>query len=289
MTSTPTYSEKVERAVGLLSEADYILIGAGAGLSAAAGLNYQDPVLFQTWYPQFARLGMHTIWEGVTAHWSPDDRNRRRFWAFWAYHIQKIRYEAPPGQVYLDLLRLVAQKKHFVITTNVDGQFIKAGFDAEYLYTPQGDYGKFQCAGPCSQILYDNHAWVQQMLSFVDPRQQLVREEDIPRCPRCGDYLERNLRIDDRFVEEPYLAKQPDFTGFVSQSTDGKLVLLELGVGFNTPVIIRYPFEWITARHPYATLIRINLADAQVPPEIEAKALCFPDHVAQVLKDLLPG
>ena len=106
--STQPYSGRINSAARLLADADFVLIGAGAGLSASAGLNYQDPELFKKWYPQFARLGLHTIWEGVTAHWAPDDANRRRFWAFWASHIQKIRYDAPTGGVYLDLQRLAA-------------------------------------------------------------------------------------------------------------------------------------------------------------------------------------
>jgi len=285
--STQPYSDKVDRAARLLAEADYVLIGAGAGLSAAAGLNYQDQALFKAWYPQFAKLGIRTIWEGVTAHWAANDANRRRFWAFWATHIQKIRHDAPPGQAYLDLRRLVSGKKHFIITTNVDGQFEKAGFDPARMYTPQGDYGKFQCATPCSNVLYDNRDAVQKMLANLDEQTLLVRAQDIPRCPNCGGFLERNLRIDQSFVEEPYLVKQTDYTDFVTQSTSGKLVLLELGVGFNTPVIIRWPFERITSLHPDATLIRVNLDDAEVPDEIETKSIGFQEDIARILQDLL--
>jgi NAD-dependent SIR2 family protein deacetylase len=139
MTPTPHYSERVDAVAHLLAEADFVLIGAGAGLSAAAGLNYQDPDLFARWYPQFRRLGIRTIWEAITAHWEPDDTNRRRFWAFWAHHILRIRYSTPATAVYSDLRRLVSGKEHFVLSTNVDGQFCKAGFDFHALFTPQGD------------------------------------------------------------------------------------------------------------------------------------------------------
>ena len=283
----PPYSEKVNTSARWLAEADFVLIGAGAGLSAAAGLNYQDPTLFAAWYPRFAALGYHTIWDAVTAHWAPTDANRRRFWAFWATHIQRIRYDAPPGPAYLDLRRLVAGKQHFIITTNVDGQFGKAGFEPERIYTPQGDYGKFQCATPCSDTLYDNRAWVSQMLADLDERKLIVPEADIPLCPNCGGYLERSLRIDNSFVEAPYLQKQAGYTDFVNQSTTGKLVLLELGVGFNTPAIIRFPFEQITYRHPHAVLVRVNLDDATVPERIEARSTAIQEDIAEVVQDLL--
>jgi NAD-dependent SIR2 family protein deacetylase len=287
MTSTQDYSARIDAAARALAESDNILIGAGAGLSAAAGLNYQDPRLFQAWYPQFAGLGYRNIWDAITHHWSPDDANRRQFWAFWATHIQRIRYDAGPGKTYVDLHRLVREKSHFVITTNVDGQFAKAGFDPNRLFTTQGDYAKFQCATPCRKILHDNFEMVQRMLANLDESRLQVREEDIPRCPNCGDYLERNLRRDDRFVEEPWMEKQGDYADFINRSAGGKLILLELGVGFNTPSIIRWPFERITARHPHATLIRVNLEDARVPDKIAAKSISFQEDITQVMQALL--
>lgn len=287
MTSTQDYSARIEAATGVLAAADDVLIGAGAGLSAAAGLNYQDSRLLQDWYPQFAELGYRNIWDAIVHHWSPDDANRRQFWAFWATHIQRIRYDAGPGKLYLDLHRLVSNKSHFVITTNVDGQFRKAGFDPHRTFTPQGDYGKFQCAKPCRNILYDNLEMVQRMLANLDNSKLHAREEDIPRCPNCGGYLERNLRRDGRFVEESHMEKQSDYADFVNRSTGGRLVLLELGVGFNTPVIIRWPFERITAQHPRATLIRINLEDARVPGKIAAKSIAFQLDIAKVMQALV--
>jgi len=286
MTSMQDYSAQIDAAASALAEADHILVGAGAGLSAAAGLNYQDSRLFQDWYPQFAELGYKNIWDAIVHHWSPDDANRRQFWVFWATHIQRIRYDAGPAKLYLDLHRLVRDKSHFVITTNVDGQFKKAGFDPHRMFTPQGDYGKFQCAKPCRNILYDNREMVQRMLANLDNSTLHVREEDIPRCPNCGDYLERNLRRDNHFVEEPHMEKQRDYADFVNRSTGRKLVLLELGVGFNTPSIIRWPFERITAQHPHATVIRVNLDDACVPGEITEKSIAFQQDIAQVIQAL---
>jgi len=287
MISTPDYSKKVEAAAKTLADADFILIGAGAGLSAAAGLNYLDPALFARWYPQFHKLGIRTIWEGITTHWDPTNENRRRFWAYWAHHIQTIRYDAPAGRVYQDLHRLVAGKEHFVITTNVDGQFLKGGFDAARMFTPQGDYGRFQCSVPCHDRLYDNHNWVRQMLAYADPEEVLVRETDIPRCPCCGQFMERNLRKDERFVESPWMANQPAYTDFVHRSHSGRLVLFELGAGFNTPAIIRWPFERVVSAHPYATLLRVNLKDASVSQCAERNAIEFQTDAATLISDLL--
>ena len=284
--STRACSGRVEAAARLLAEADFILIGAGAGLSAAGGLNYQDPELFQSWYPRFARLGLNTIWEAIVAHWAPNDQNRRRFWAFWAHHIQKIRYDAPPSAPYLSLARLVAGKPHFVITTNVDAQFAKAGFPHDAMFTPQGDYGKLQCATPCDDTLYDNRELVRKMIAHLNEEELLVGEADIPRCPACGGYLERNLRRDDRFVESPYIGGQAAYQSFLHRSAGGKLLLLELGVGFNTPGIIRWPFERITLRYPNAFLVRVNVQDAQVPENIKRRSVELEEDVASVLADI---
>ncbi|HWN95330.1 MAG TPA: NAD-dependent protein deacetylase, SIR2 family [Methylomirabilota bacterium] len=281
------YRESVAAAAGLLEEADFVLIGAGAGLSAAAGLNYQDADLFARWYPQFYNLGIRSIWEGITTHWAPNDKNRKRFWAFWAHHIQRIRYDAPAGLVYLNLRHLVAKKEHFVISTNVDGQFQKAGFDPQLLFTPQGDYGQFQCDQPCCDALFDNRSRVEQMNVHLDPHELKVREEDIPRCPRCGSFLERNLRRDEHFLEAPHMKKRPAYEQFLNRSQDGKLVLLELGVGFNTPSIIRWPFERITARLSNASLIRMNLTDVEFPPAVAEKSIGFPTDCARVVEDVL--
>lgn len=283
----PTYLEQVKRVTDLFDEADYILIGAGSGLSAAAGLNYTDPELFKNWFPVLARRGIQTIWDAVKTYWHPDDENRRAFWAYWANHIQKIRYDAPPGAVYLNLHKLVKEKKHFVITTNVDGQFAKAGFDSELVFGPQGDYACFQCEVPCKQVVHDNRVYIQQMLSHIDDEKFLISEADIPRCPNCGKYLERNLRIDQHFVEAPHLTKQNAYMDFINNSVAGKLILMELGVGFNTPVIIRWPFEKIILQHPHATLVRINLHDAQVAKEIEQKTICIAHDLALTIQAIL--
>ncbi len=281
------YLDNITKAADLIKSADYILIGAGSGLSAAGGLNYNDSKIFKEWFPKLSELGLETIGDALSLYWQVNDSNRRNFWAYWTNHINRIRYEAPALKPYLDLFDIVKDKNHFIITTNVDGQFIKAGFSKEKIFAPQGDYGLFQCDKPCCDELYDNKIFIDKMISNMNKDELTVQESDIPRCPKCGSYLSKNLRVDDTFVESPHMKKQKDYIDFVNNSTDGKLVLLELGVGFNTPVIIRWPFDKITSKHPSASLIRMNMEFSKVPEEIACKCLSFNNDITEVLTDII--
>lgn len=280
------YSDKIITTIEKIRQADYILIGAGAGLSASGGLNYNDAELFKEWFPKLSQIGAKTIGEAVSMFWEVNDSNRRYFWAYWTNHINKIRYKAPALKPYLDLFDIIKNKNYFIITTNVDGQFIKAGFNKEKIFSPQGDYGLFQCNKPCCNELYDNKIVINKMISNMDNDEFAIQETDIPRCPNCGSYLSKNLRIDDTFVELSHMKKQKDYIDFVNNSTDGKLVLLELGIGFNTPAIIRWPFEKIAAEHPDAMLIRMNIDYPELPKEIESKSLSFNRDIKEVLTNI---
>lgn len=286
ITSMQNYLDNITKAAELIKSADYILIGAGAGLSAAGGLNYGDSKLFNKWFPKLSELGIETIGEAISLYWQVDNSNRINFWGYWVNHINKIRYGAPALKPYLELFDIVKGKNHFIITTNVDGQFVKAGFNKEKIFAPQGDYGLFQCDIPCSDELYDNKIFIDKMISNMNNDEFVVQAADIPRCPKCGSYLSKNLRVDDTFVESPHLKKQKDYIDFINNSTDGKLVLLELGVGFNTPVIIRWPFEKITSNHPNASLIRMNMEYPESPEEIACKCLSFNSDITEVLTDI---
>lgn len=282
----PNYLDNVAKAAELIKSADYILIGAGAGLSAAGGLNYGDRKLFKEWFPKLSEFGIETIGEAISLYWQVDNSNRRNFWAYWANHINKIRYEAPALKPYLELFDIVKDKNHFIITTNVDGQFVKAGFNKKKIFAPQGDYGLFQCDKPCCDELYDNKIFIDKMISNMNTDEFEVQEVDIPRCSKCGSYLSKSLRVDDTFVESPHMKKQKDYIDFINNSTDGKLVLLELGVGFNTPVIIRWPFEKITSKHPNASLIRMNMEYPEAPKKVACKCLSFNSDITKVLTDI---
>ena len=284
--SIQNYLDNIAKTSKLIKTADYIIIGAGAGLSASCGLNYGDSKIFKQWFPKLFSEGVETVGDALSIYWNVDDANRREFWAYWANHIQKIRYDSPAGKVYLELLDIVKGKNYFVITTNVDSQFNKAGFDEAKLFTPQGNYGLFQCEKPCSDEVYDNTAMINNMITNMDYDKFLVREEDIPRCPKCGSYLSKNLRVDDTFVDVPHMKKQKEYIDFINSSVKGKLLLLELGVGFNTPSIIRWPFEKMVNVHPNANLIRMNISYPEVPEEITEKSISFSNDITEVVCDI---
>jgi NAD-dependent SIR2 family protein deacetylase len=242
-----------------IDEADAILIGAGAGLSAAAGLLYMDFTTFRNWFPEYhEKYGLRYIYEAAFF----DFPSIEEYYAYWARHISTIRFRHPAGKPYLDLHSIVKDRSYFVLTTNVDGQFIKAGFNPNRICTPQGDYGYFQCSRPCSNDLYPNQEIVESLLASMASGSFAIRSEDIPRCPHCASLLEPNIRKGSNFVESPWMEKYPDLNKFLERSDSGKLLLLEFGVGFNTPSIVRYPFERIAATHGDSLLIRVNRDDA---------------------------
>ena len=282
--STAGYWDKINQTADKIKNADCLLVGIGAGMSATGGLNYSDPVLGQKWYPEYFRLGKKTIIEIMREYWpvSINEDNAAFFWGFWSRHIYHIRYECEALSPYIDLFNIVKNKTYFLCTTNVDCQLTKAGFDESLIFSPQGDYGLFQCEKPCAQDVYNNESMVITMMeNMVSPFE--IRKEDIPRCPKCGCLLMPNLRCDDRFVDEPHLKNLETYTDYLNNIQKKKIVLLELGVGYNTPVIIRYPFEAITLRCHHATLVRINISDAGVSKSLIEKSICIEDDIGKVL------
>lgn len=270
--SISIFSDIIRQIEDRINGAERILIGVGSGLSAAGGLNYTDPSLVKKWYPEFYKKGFRSIVELQSQFWQIERSKPELYWGFWAQHIYHIRYEAVVLQSYMDLFEIVKNKSYFICSTNADGQIEKAGFPKEMVYAPQGDYAYFQCQKPCSDEIYENKSLVEAMI-FHMPNAFEIRTEDIPICPHCGAHLIPNLRCDDHFVETPHIANINHYKTFIDDSVDKNLVLLELGVGFNTPGIIRYPFERITAALPNATLIRINNNSANVPKSISHKSI----------------
>lgn len=281
------YSDQMKRICALIEEADYVLIGGGSGLSAAGGINYGDPELFEKWYPELKAIGLNTIAHAISAFWKANDKNRLHYWAYWAKHIKNIRYDFPATGVYRQLYRLIKNKNHFVITTNVENQFAKAGFDPEVIYAPQGNYGLFQCIKPCSDTVYQNKEMVETMIANMDTEHFAIREEDVPICPKCGEYLVPNLRVDDTFVEVPHLINQEKYVDFINESTKGKLLLLELGVGYNTPVIIRYPFEQIAMKHDSAALVRINTSHSEPHFKLNDESVIIEEDISKVIDNIM--
>ena len=203
-------------------------------------------------------------------------------WAYWSRYIFVNRYQAAPKSVYEDLLKLVADKDYFVITTNVDHCFQKAGFDKKRLFYTQGDYGLFQCSEPCCQETFDNEAVVLEMLK--QQKDMKIPTELLPVCPHCGKPLTMNLRSDDKFVEDEGWHRAAErYQSFLRTRANEKILFLELGVGYNTPVIIKYPFWQMTAKNPNATYACVNKGQAICPSEIRHKSICINDDISSVI------
>ena len=280
--STPGFSAELERLKNALDQADAVIIGAGAGLSTSAGFAYSG-ARFNQYFSDFAaKYGFSDMYTGGFFPYP----TREEFWAYWSRYIWVNRYMDAPKPVYENLLRLVQGKDYFVITTNVDHCFQKAGFDKKRLFYTQGDYGLFQCSEPCCRETWDNEAIVREMVE----RQENMRvpTELLPVCPHCGKPLTMNLRSDDKFVEdEGWHAAAERYENFLRTRKGQKILFLELGVGYNTPVIIKYPFWRMTAKNPNAVYACVNQGEALGPKEIAAQSIYMNCDIAQALEALL--
>ena len=286
--STPKFTAscwaKLEQLGAALSQADAVVVGAGAGLSASAGLTYSGE-RFERYFSDFQKkYGIQDMYSGGFYPFE----TLEEYWAWWSRHIMVNRYERAPGPVYGDLLKLLENKDYFVLTTNVDHQFQLAGFDKKRLFYTQGDYGLWQCSEPCHQGTYDNEAVVRQM--WAEQRDMRVPSELIPRCPRCGKPMTMNLRTDDAFVQdEGWYQAASRYEDFLRRHRGGKAVYLELGVGANTPVIIKYPFWRYTRENPEALYACVNLGAAAAPGEISGRSICISADIGAVIEQLAPG
>ena len=279
-----TFSDSVERLREALSEADAVVIGAGAGLSTSAGFTY-DGERFERHFSDFAaKYGFHDMYSGGFYPYATQEE----FWAYWSRNILVNRYTEAPKPVYRDLLALVEHKDYFVLTTNVDHCFQKAGFDKERLFYTQGDYGLFQCSEPCCQETWDNEELVRRMVA--EQKDMRVPSELLPRCPHCGKPLTTNLRCDNTFVEDAgWHTAAERYGAFLRRHQGGKVLYLELGVGFNTPGIIKYPFWQMTAQNPKATYACLNLGQAACPEQIVKQSICVDGDIGRALAALQPA
>ena len=279
--STAAYSAQVERLKQALDSADAVVIGAGAGLSASAGLTYSGE-RFETYFKDFAdKYGIRDMYSGGFYPFA----SLEEYWAWWSRHIMVNRYEPVPKPVYDDLLKLVEGKDYFVLTTNVDHQFQLAGFDKKRLFYTQGDYGLWQCSEPCHRRTYDNEETVRRM--FAEQRDMRVPTELIPSCPVCGKPMTMNLRADDTFVQdEGWYHAQSRYQDFLRRHEGLRVVFLELGVGRNTPVIVKYPFWNYTLNNANAFYACINFQEAFAPREISGRSVCVGVDIGKFLKDV---
>lgn len=265
-----------------LNDADAVLIGAGAGLSAAAGFTLTGPRFTESFADFIEKYHFRDLYSAGFHRFDTLEEH----WAFWSRHIYIDRYVDIPNDTYDLLFKLVADKEYFVITTNVDHCFQKTGFDKERLFYTQGDYGLWQCSLPCHQKTYDNETAVREMLA----RQHAMRipSELVPRCPVCGAPMAMNLRIDSTFVEDAGWHQASNrYQDFVHRYRDKQLLLLELGVGNNTPSIIKYPFWRLAVQQPNITYATISLKNAVCPPQIDEQSICIQADIRTVLQTLL--
>lgn len=267
-----------------IETADAILIGAGAGLSASAGFVY-DSQRFKQHFSDFeAKYGFHDMYTGgFYPYGSPEE-----YWAWWSRHIFVNRYDVGIGTPYVDLLALVKDKEYFVLTTNVDHQFQLAGFDKKRLFYTQGDYGLWQCARACHNRTYDNREAVLRMVTAQ--KDMKIPTELLPRCPVCGAPMTMNLRCDDTFVQdEGWYEAANRYDGFVRRHKDRRLLLWELGVGYNTPGIIKYPFWQMAAQNPRSVYACINKERAVYPEALKDRSIGICGDAGTILKQIKEG
>ena len=296
--NTGSREENLRRLKEALASADAVVIGAGAGLSTAAGFTYSGERFDRYFFDFKERFGIRDMYSGGFYPF-PDEETR---WAWWARHIYFNRYIAAPRPTYQDLLELVREKNYFVITTNVDHQFQRAGFDKKRLFYTQGDYGLFQRAGGRIKKTWDNEEWVMKAMAaqrfipddngvFRLPPDGLISmripRELIPCCPDDGGPVSMNLRADDTFVEDGGWQDAANrYAAFLRNQEGGRVLFWEIGVGGNTPMIIKYPFWAMTADNPRATYACLNYDEAFCPVSLRDRSICLDGDSGEVLKTL---
>ena len=268
---------RLDKAAKAIDGADYILIGAGAGLSTAAGIEYSG----KRWEDNFSDfIQKYSMTDMYSSGFYPFKTSDEK-WAYWARHINLNRYSVGKTDVYQKLLGLVKNKDYFVLTTNVEHQFWINGFDDERIFATQGDYGLLQCSEACHDKLYDNKEIIKEMLdSTADCK---IPTELIPKCPVCGAEMETNLRVDNLFVQDKkWYEANERYNSYLNKISNEKVVFLELGVGYNTPGIIRYPFEQLTYNNPDAALIRINKDYPEAIEDNKSKTISFDEDIGEI-------
>lgn len=282
MKSTESFSDNIKKLKNELETADAVVIGAGAGLSASAGFSYSGE-RFERYFSDFHRkYGITDMYSGgFYPYETPEE-----YWAWWSRHILCNRYDAGIGKPYPELLGLVDGKDYFVLTTNVDHQFQLAGFDKKRLFYTQGDYGLWQCSRACHNRTYDNEAAVRKMAA--EQENMRIPTELIPRCPVCGEPMTMNLRCDELFVQDDgWYAAAKRYEDFIWRHDGLRTLFIELGVGMNTPGIIKFPFWKMTVRNPAAVYACINRGEAVCPRDLSDRSICIDADIGETLTALL--
>lgn len=274
--------QRIKAAREAITASDYLLIGGGAGLSAAAGLDYGGKRFTDNFADFIKKYGITDMYSGSFYPFETESES----WAHLARHIDVNRYAMPPTRLYQDIFELTRAKEFFVLSTNVESQFVKGGFPAEKVFEVQGDYAFIQCAKGCHDSLYDNAELIKKMLAATADCK--IPSELVPKCPVCGGSMDVNLRHNQYFVQDQaWYAAEKRYEAFLSASQGKKLTLLEFGVGFNTPGIIRYPFETMTYQNPQATLIRFNRDYPMGAAENTDRTISFSEAIGPIVTTLL--
>lgn len=265
-------------AASWIAEADRLLITAGAGLSAAAGFDYTDAARFAELFPALHRAGLRARYEMIGRDLPPD-----YMWGFWAVHTNDIRFNPAPSPLYQRLRGIVGCQDYFVMTSNVDQLFARNGFATDRLYTPQGDYGLYQCLTPCTREVWPSEPIIRAALDSYDPSTGKVGPQAIPACPNCGGEVFLNVYAGPWYINDHFRPGLERLNDWLTQTQTGErsLVVVEIGAGFNTPGVIRWPSEQITRALPNARLIRINPEQSDIPGDLASRALSVPagaDH-----------
>lgn len=293
--SIQNFSDKIEKLRSALKNADAVVIGAGAGLSTSAGFTYFGERFDRYFFDFKEKYPFRDMYSGGFYPYHTDEE----FWAYWSRYIYINRYMNPTKPVYDDLFQLIKEKDYFVLTTNVDHCFQKSGFDHHRMFYTQGDYGLFQCSEPCHHKTYDNGETIKKMVlsqgfechnngtlflpDGTKPK-MTVPSELVPHCPVCGKPMSMNLRADDTFVEdEGWHSAAERYETFLRRHENLSTVYLELGVGGNTPAIIKYPFLKMTFYHPKSTYVCINKGEAFTVSEIADRSICFNDDIGKII------
>lgn len=276
--SIKDYSDSISLLEKKLQSADAVIIGAGAGLSAAAGMTYSDS-RFEKYFSDFQKK--YGITDMYSGGFYPFEKPEE-YWAWWSRQIYYNRYDLPPNDLFHLLLELVKNKDYFVLTTNADHLFQLNGFEKKRLFYTQGDYGLWQCSRACHNRTYDNEESVRKMLA--EQKNMKIPVDLLPYCPVCGMPMAMNLRCDSYFVEDDgWHAAAERYGSFLREHKDAHILLLELGVGYNTPAIIKYPFWKMTAENKNSTYACINQGEAVCPEEIKNQSVCINDTISTVL------
>ena len=275
-------NKQIQRLAWQIENADAIVIGAGSGLSTSAGLTYSGK-RFEQYFADF--IAKYHIKDMYSGGFYPFE-SLEEYWAWWSRHIYYNRYVEAPKPIYRELLTLVKDKDYFVLTTNVDHQFQKAGFDKHRLFYTQGDYGLWQCMEPCHSKTYDNEEAVSRMVA--EQNNMRVPTELVPHCPICGKPMTMNLRADNTFVEdEGWHQAAERYSQFIQRHNQLHVLFLELGVGANTPGIIKYPFWKMVYQNPKAVYACVNYKESFAPSEIRKRSICIDGDIGEVLTMIL--